>query len=230
MVIPLYDINPRRTVRVPYVTYGLIGACTFIYGVFQSGLAIDANFASVVGFGMVPADFPGLDLSTSAGIPEPLTLITYMFLHGGWLHLLGNMLFLWVFGDNVEDAMGHIKFLMFYMLCGIAGRLAHSYMLPSSKLPLIGASGAVAGVIAAYLILHPRVLVWVLAFRIIPLRISAAWVLGVWVVTQLAMVLLNQPDQVAWWAHVGGMAAGAVLILFLRRPGVPLFDRWLTPA
>ena len=98
-------------------------------------------------------------------------------------------------------------------------------MLPTSKLPLIGASGAVAGVIAAYLMLHPRVRVWVLAFRFIPLRISAAWVLGVWVVTQVVMVLVNQPDQVAWWAHIGGLVAGAVLIVFMRRPGVPLFDR-----
>ena len=92
-----------------------------------------------------------------------------MFLHGDILHLLSNMLFLWVFGDNVEDAMGHIKFLVFYLACGIAGGLAHALMLPASKLPLIGASGAVAGVIAAYLILHPRVMVWVLAFRFIPL-------------------------------------------------------------
>jgi membrane associated rhomboid family serine protease len=100
-------------------------------------------------------------------------------------------------------------------------------VLPASKLPLIGASGAVAGVIAAYLILHPRVMVWVLAFRFIPLRISAAWVLGIWVATQLFMVLLSQPDQVAWWAHIGGMVTGAILILFMRRPGVPLFDRGL---
>jgi membrane associated rhomboid family serine protease len=101
-------------------------------------------------------------------------------------------------------------------------------MLPDSQLPLIGASGAVAGVIAAYLLLHPRVLVWVLAFRIIPLHISAAWVLGFWVVSQFAMVLLNHSDQVAWWAHIGGMAAGAILVLILRRPGVPLFDRRLS--
>ena len=98
-------------------------------------------------------------------------------------------------------------------------------MLPSSSLPLIGASGAVAGVIAAYLILHPRVRVWVLAFRFIPLRISAVWVLGVWAVTQFIMIASAPVDQVAWWAHVGGMVAGAVLVLFLRRPGVALFDR-----
>ena len=163
-------------------------------------------------------------------MPEGYTLLTYMFLHGDILHLLSNMLFLWVFGDNVEDAMGHIKFLVFYLAVRRRRRACARLVLPTSKLPLIGASGAVAGVIAAYLILHPRVMVWVLAFRFIPLRISAAWVLGVWVATQLVMVLLNQADQVAWWAHIGGMVAGAILILFMRRPGVPLFDRGLTPV
>jgi membrane associated rhomboid family serine protease len=162
-------------------------------------------------------------------LPEGLTLITYQFLHGDIFHLLSNMLFLWVFGDNVEDAMGHVKFLIFYLLCGIVGGLAHAAFLPASGLPLIGASGAVAGVIAAYLILHPRVRVWCLAFRIIPLRIPAAWILGVWVVTQVLMVALAPADQVAWWAHIGGMVAGGVLILFMRRPGVPLFDRGLPP-
>ena len=122
---------------------------------------------------------------------------------------------------------GTSNFSLFYLLCGIAGGLAHALMLPTSRLPLIGASGAVAGVIAAYLILHPRVRVWVLAFRFIPLRISAAWVLGVWVVTQFVMIAIAPSDQVAWWAHVGGMVAGAVLVLVLRRPGVPLFDRGL---
>jgi membrane associated rhomboid family serine protease len=135
------------------------------------------------------------------------------------------MLFLWVFGDNVEDALGHGRYLLFYLICGVVAGLTHVFMLPTSKLPLIGASGAVAGVIGAYLVLHPRVRVWVLAFRFIPLKISAAWVLGVWVATQVAMVLLKQSDQVAWWAHIGGVATGALLILFMRRPGVPLFDR-----
>ena len=105
-------------------------------------------------------------------VPEGLTLITYMFLHTDILHLTSNMIFLWVFGDNIEDAMGHIKYLAFYVLCGIAAGLVQTLMLPTSRLPLIGASGAVAGTIAAYLILHPRVLVWVLAFRVIPLRMT----------------------------------------------------------
>jgi membrane associated rhomboid family serine protease len=147
--------------------------------------------------------------------------------HGDIFHLLSNMLFLWVFGDNVEDAMGHARFLAFYLLSGVAGGLAHAAIQSSSASPLIGASGAVAGVIAAYLMLHPRVRVWVLAFRFIPLRIAAAWVLGVWVVTQIMMAFVAPVDQIAWWAHVGGMVAGAILVLFLRRPGVLLFDRGL---
>jgi membrane associated rhomboid family serine protease len=119
---------------------------------------------------------------------------------------------------------------VFYLACGVAGGLAHAWMQPSSSLPLIGASGAVAGVIAAYLILHPRVRVWVLAFRFIPLRISAAWVLGVWAATQIVMIAIAPGEQVAWWAHVGGMVAGAILVLILRRPGVALFDRGLARA
>jgi membrane associated rhomboid family serine protease len=162
-------------------------------------------------------------------VPELVTLFTYQFVHGDILHLLSNMLFLWVFGDNVEDAMGHIKFLAFYLLSGVAGGLVHAGLSPSSAIPLIGASGAVSGVIAAYLMLHPRVRVWVLAFRIIPLRVPAVVVLGVWAVTQFVMVFLAPPggSGVAWWAHIGGMGAGAILVLFLRRPGVELFDRGL---
>ena len=162
-------------------------------------------------------------------MPERLTLVSYMFLHGDVFHLLGNMLFLWVFGDNVEDAMGHVRFVVFYLACGIFAGLTHAWMMPDSDMPLIGASGAVAGVIAAYIMLHPRVRVWVLAFRFIPLRISAALALGAWILTQLVMVALPQIGPVAWWAHIGGLVAGAALILVMRRPGVPLFDKRLTP-
>ncbi len=133
-------------------------------------------------------------------------------------------------GDNVEDAMGHFRFLVFYLLCGIFAGLAHSWMMPDSPNPLIGASGAVAGVIAAYLMLHPRVRVWVLAFQFIPLRLSAAVVLGVWILTQFIMILLPEVGPVAWYAHIGGLIAGAVLIVFMKRPDVPLFDRGLRIA
>jgi membrane associated rhomboid family serine protease len=232
--IPLSDDNPLRSVRFQWVTIGLIvvNVATFLLQYTPDGEAAIASFALIpselfqsplLGGAVVTADQP-------VQVPEGLTLITYQFLHGDVLHLLSNMLFLWVFGDNVEDAMGHTKFLVFYILCGVAGGLAHALALPTSGLPLIGASGAVAGVIAAYLILHPRVRVWVLAFRFLPLRISAAWVLGVWVVTQLVMIAVAPVDRVAWWAHVGGMVAGALLIVFLRRPGVPLFDRGLPAA
>ena len=221
--IPLSDDNPLRSVRFQWVTIALIAAnvVVFLLENTPDGQAAIASFALVpselfhvrIWGGTVPAPDQPLQ------VPEGLTLLTYQFLHGDILHLLSNMLFLWVFGDNVEDAMGHVKFLAFYLLCGIAGGLAHAFMLPTSRLPLIGASGAVAGVIAAYLILHPRVRVWVLAFRFIPLRITAAWVLGVWVVTQLVMIAIAPSDQVAWWAHVGGMVAGAVLVLVLRQAG-----------
>ena len=229
--IPLSDDNPLRSVRFQWVTIALIAANVVVFLLENT----PDGQAAIASFALVPTElfhvriWGGTVLAPDQPlqVPEGLTLITYQFFHGDVLHLLSNMLFLWVFGDNVEDAVGHVKFLAFYLLCGIAGGLAHAFMLPDSRLPLIGASGAVAGVIAAYLILHPRVRVWVLAFRFIPLRISAAWVLGVWVVTQFVMIALAPADQVAWWAHVGGVVAGAVLILVLRRPGVALFDRGL---
>jgi membrane associated rhomboid family serine protease len=229
--IPISDDNPLRSIRFQWVTVSLIAANVVVFLLESTQLRQSA----VLSLALIPSElfqvgvFGGFAPSAeqSLSVPEGYTLISYMFLHGDILHLLSNMLFLWVFGDNVEDAMGHIRFIVFYLACGIAGGFVHALALPSSKLPLIGASGAVAGVIAAYLILHPRVMVWVLAFRIIPLRISAAWVLGVWVATQFFMIILNQADQVAWWAHVGGMLAGAILVLFMRRPGVPLFDRGL---
>jgi membrane associated rhomboid family serine protease len=160
-------------------------------------------------------------------IPEPYTLLSYMFFHGDIIHLAGNMLFLYVFGDNVEDAMGHVRFLAFYLLCGVIAALTHAFMTSSSDSPLIGASGAVAGIIAAYLMLHPRVMVWGVAFKVIPLRITAAAALGLWIATQIVMVMLPQVGPVAWWAHIGGLIAGAVLVIFMRRRGVPLFDKGL---
>jgi membrane associated rhomboid family serine protease len=214
--IPLSDDNPLRAIRFQWVTVGLIVANVAVF-IWQSGSLGESAAAS---FALIPNELFQVKIFGGSAhgpldaldVPESYTLLTYMFLHGDIFHLASNMLFLWVFGDNVEDALGHIKYLVFYVVCGIAAGLVHAYMLPESKLPLIGASGAVAGVIGAYLVLHPRVLVWVLAFRFIPLKIPAAWVLGVWVATQLVMVLVNQSDQVAWWAHIrdpGGVHAQA---------------------
>jgi membrane associated rhomboid family serine protease len=229
LFIPLSDDNPLRFVRYQWVTIGIIAVnvIVFVLQFFGLSLALGSSLA------LVPAELLQVRVVhgfahgafDTLAVPEGLTLISYMFLHTDVLHLTTNMLFLWVFGDNIEDAMGHAKYLAFYILCGIAAALLHTLMAPTSRLPLMGASGAVAGTIAAYLILHPRVLVWVLAFRVIPLRVTSVWILGLWVATQLFMVLVKWGDQIAWWAHIGGMVAGGLLIPLMRRPDVALFDR-----
>lgn len=232
MFVPLHDTNPLKKIRFAYVTVGLIVLNVAVYVVLQTGWVIPLEDEDLSAFAVVPAqllaDAGGSTAFLASGailVPERLTLVTYMFLHGGWIHLTGNMLFLWVFGDNIEDAMGHIRFIMFYLMCGIFAALAHTYMLPDSDLPLIGASGAVAGVISAYLILHPKVKVWVLALWRIPIRITAAWALGIWILAQIVSLFFANEEAIAWWAHLGGLLAGAVFILFMRRRGVVLFDR-----
>jgi len=229
MFIPLYDINPLRTIKTPVVTRTLIIVTVLIFLLFESGLVIDAQMASVGIFGVIPAEFHlGAGLrSELAVVPESLTLVTYMFLHGGWMHLIGNMLFLWVFGDNIEDAVGHARFVAFYVLCGVAGGLAHALANPISEAPLIGASAAVAGTLAAYLILHPKVKLWVLVLGRIPLKVSALWVIGAWILFQFVNLFIALDQETAYWAHIGGLLAGAVLIPFMRRTDVPLFDRGL---
>jgi membrane associated rhomboid family serine protease len=227
--IPLRDDNSLKSIPFQYVTVSLIALNVIVYLLEVGGL----DQSSIASFGVTPSQLFGTTLQIPAGpdatdaIPfaPGATLVTYMFFHADIFHLVGNMLFLWVFGDNVEDAMGHVRFLFFYFACGIFAALFHSWMLPNSDLPLIGASGAVAGVIAAYLMLHPHVGVWVLAFKFIPLRITAGLALGLWIALQIVMIALADVGPTAWWAHIGGLIAGAVLIVFLRRPGVALFDR-----
>lgn len=244
MFVPLHDENRLKSIRFQYVTVALIVLNILVY-VFEQTDIGDALLGS---FALIPSELLGVSIPAGAvpgSVPEPATLLSYMFFHGSIYHLAGNMLFLWVFGDNVEDAMGHVKFLAFYLACGIFAGLTHTVIAnsplgvslsdlasgnsdaPASVLnmPLIGASGAVAGVIAAYLMLHPRVRVWVLAFNAIPLRISAAFALGIWILMQIVMVAIPHDGPVAWWAHIGGLVAGAILVLFMRRRGVPLFDQ-----
>jgi len=225
--IPLSDDNPLRYVPYQYVTVGFIAVNVLVYS-WQI-----AGFGPIAGasFALVPAELfqaglfaPAYGRYDTLAVPEGWTLFTYMFFHADFLHISTNMLFLWVFGDNVEDAMGHLKYFCFYIVCGATGGFVYACMSPSSWQPLVGASGAVAGVIAAYLILHPRVRVWVLVFRLIPVRISALWILGIWIVAQAFMLVFSRGDQVAWAAHIGGIVAGTVLIAFLRRPALPLFD------
>ncbi len=234
LFIPVWDQNPVKKIRFQAVTLGLVAANIFIYVVFQSEAVSAVDFYNIWGYALIPAELLNAGFfgdSTyqvfggQAPVPERLTLLSYMFLHGSILHLVGNMAFLWVFGDNVEDAMGHIRFLLFYIMCGVFAGLAHTLSDPGSAQPLIGASGAVSGVVAAYLMLHPKVRLWVLALPFFPLRISAGLALGVWVLFQVYSLFFSADSHTAWWAHIGGLAAGAILVLFMRQPGVPLFDR-----
>ncbi|MCP8896895.1 rhomboid family intramembrane serine protease [Shinella daejeonensis] len=227
MFIPLHDANSLKYIKVQYVTIGLIAVNVVVWLV--TGLASTQAFsdAAVVGLGYIPAvvfDFADLEPSLVL-VPQDATYITYAFLHSDGLHLASNMLFLWVFGDNVEDALGHLRFLAFYLLCAAAGALAHGLIEPHSEAPLIGASGAVSGVIAAYILLHPRIRVWVLVFFRIPLPLPAVIPLAFWIAQQFYMLVIGGDPGVSWGAHVGGILAGAFLVVFLRRRGVPLFDR-----
>ena len=233
MFVPLHDKNPITHIRFQYITIGLILVNIAVFFLFQSSLIYQNSEASWASFALVPSEFlpEGLIGPSIPGenydffpIPEKWTLITYMFLHGGLMHLLGNMLFLWVFGDNIEDAMGHVRFLIFYILCGVAAGLAHSFMAPNSTMPLIGASGAIAGIIGAYLMLHPKVQVWVLVLGRIPLPVNAALAIIAWFLFQIFHVVYMSDGNTAWWAHIGGFVAGVILVLFMRRRGVTLFN------
>lgn len=215
-MFPIRDHNPSG--RTPFVTFALIAlnAVVFLgYWLTLPEFQIDRFFTE---WGLVPAR-----LTQAEGLP---TLFTSMFLHAGWMHIIGNMLFLWIFGDNLEDEMGHAGFLAFYLASGLAAALAQTAMDPGSAIPMVGASGAIAGVMGGYLLLFPKARVDVLFIFIIFFRIFAipAWiVLGVWFGLQLFSGFSTPADMggVAYWAHAGGFAGGLVLTLpaFLRRGG-----------
>jgi membrane associated rhomboid family serine protease len=232
--VPIYDYNDLTYIKFQYVTLALIACNIAVYTVEALALepAMIASFAIVPGELIQVGVFGGhAAVSGDAlAVPEWATLLTYMFFHGDVLHLIGNLLFLWVFGDNVEDACGHARYLALYLACGVLAGLTHVAMVPGSAAPLIGSSGAVAGIIAAYLVLHPRVRVWVIAFKFLPLQISALWALGAWIVLQIVMLVLPQAGPVAWWAHIGGLIAGGLLVVLMRRPGVVLLDQRREPT
>lgn len=227
MFIPIHDRNPLTIIPWQFVTLLLILLNMAVF-LWQEGLAEKALVASQYAWGMTPSVLWQQRMLPEgvAVIPEGLTLISYAFLHGGWLHLLGNMLFLWVFGDNIEDSMGHLRFLLFYLLCALAAALTHAVMDRGSEIPLIGASGAIAGILGAYLVLHPRVKVLVLMFGRLPLRLPVWLLLPLWFGFQFfSLSLTGGEDNTAWWAHIGGFIAGMLLIVPMRYKTVPLFDR-----
>ncbi len=228
-MIPLHDDNP--TDLWPVFTVLFISACVLAF-VWQFSLGTVANQQAVYSLGVIPAvllDKVSLPPEL-AKIPAELTILTSMFLHGGLMHLGGNMLYLWIFGNNVEDALGHVRFIVFYVLCGVAAVFGQVFQNPSSEIPMIGASGAISGVLGAYLLLYPqaRVLVFIpLGFFSQLIRLPAGWVLGFWFVIQIVSSVFADPDAagVAWFAHIGGFIAGMALVPLMKKSDVRLFQK-----
>ena len=206
MLFPYKDDNPR--ILVPYVTYCIIGINALIF-VLQFNLGISdpsAEKAFIYRFGFIPADF------------SLITIFTSMFLHGGISHIMGNMWFFWVFGDNVEGVLGHLKYAIFYLMCGLAATISQLLINPNSTIPMVGASGAIAGVLGMYMIRFPHARVHVFAFIIIfftTFRVPAMFVLGFWFFNQLTngfgSLGFDTTGGVAWFAHIGGFIAGVML-------------------
>ncbi len=221
MVLPLYDDNPLKLPRPPYATWGLIALNVLIF-LFQVSADGPAERAIVASFGATPAALIR-DIHTTGALPPELTLITSMFLHGGWDHLLGNMIYLFVFGDDIEEALGWIRFLVFYLLCGVLAALGFIALDVHSTTPLIGASGAISGVLAAYLMLRPCAKVTVFVLRAV-IRVQAYWVIGGWILLQLFYFGAHENDGVAYAAHLSGLIAGAGLFWLMRPRNVELFE------
>jgi membrane associated rhomboid family serine protease len=227
-MIPLRDDNP--TARKPLLAITLIAVNVLVF-LYQVSLSPRAGELFVYQFGAIPAVVVGtqrLPVQVEA-IPPVLSLFSSMFLHGGWMHLIGNMWYLWIFGDNIEDAMGRARFLAFYLVTGLAASAAHALSDPASQIPTIGASGAISGVLGAYFMLYPhaRILVLIpLGFFTRLIYVPAVVALGFWFLFQLLSGAMSsaQGGGVAWWAHIGGFIAGMLLVGLFKRREVHYFN------
>ncbi|HEX7343775.1 MAG TPA: rhomboid family intramembrane serine protease [bacterium] len=223
-MIPIRDENPART--FPLVTMCLIAVNVAVF-IYQLTLPAADLHRFITGFGLIPAEILGRAPRIHAAIPQALTLITAQFLHGGIFHLLGNMLYLWIFGNNIEDLLGRFRFVIFYLLCGTLAAVAHIILNPMSMLPMVGASGAIAGVLGAYLVSFPRARITILIFVfffVTTTQVPALVVLGLWFIMQLFYVLGDLGGggaNIAYMAHIGGFLAGLWLVRKFR-PGL----RW----
>ncbi|HYF39948.1 MAG TPA: rhomboid family intramembrane serine protease [Gemmatimonadales bacterium] len=231
-MFPYRDDNP--TLATPIATLLLIGANIMLWVVVQGMGAEPSLSRSVCELGLIPGEFLGylpegysIPLSRTASCVMTsenswFTPLSSMFLHGGWFHLIGNMWFLWVFGNNVEDSMGHFRYFFFYIICGLGAAAAQTLVNPASAIPMVGASGAISGVMGAYVVLYPRVRVHVLVILIIFITrivVPAYLMLGYWFLLQLVGGgLSSEEGGVAFWAHAGGFVAGAALIAYFRDP------------
>ena len=227
-MLPLNDDNPIHSTPVATVTF--IIACCMVF-LYQSSLLSSRGELFIYQYGAIPAVLFGqaaLPPEVMA-IPAAATVLTSMFLHGSWMHLIGNMLYLWIFGNNIEDVMGSVKFVMFYLLCGAIASVSHALTDPISTVPMVGASGAISGVLGAYLLLFPHARVLLFAPLIGTTYVPAGIVLGFWFVMQIlsgGASLGSQGGGVAFFAHIGGFVAGMILIGFFKRPDV----RYFAPA
>ncbi|MBI5190211.1 MAG: rhomboid family intramembrane serine protease [Nitrospirae bacterium] len=215
-MLPLKDDNPTRT--LPFVTIGLIAvnAAVYIHMVLLGPIDVEGFVAE---YALVPAGFFGG--AVGAASVGRASILTSMFMHGGLLHIGGNMLFLWIFGDNVEDRIGHVRFLLFYLACGLAAAFAHMLGDPSSSTPMIGASGAVSGVLGAYMLLFPGARVLTLVFVFL-MWVPAALVIGVWITVQILSSMESYGTGhtgIAWTAHIGGFFAGMAIVLLMGGKG-----------
>jgi membrane associated rhomboid family serine protease len=221
MVVPIYDDNPFADPIKPVVNWGLIALnlAVFFYEAGASEVGLERLIEI---YSLIPAVLVG-DVPAPSALPRFVTIVSYQFFHADILHLLGNMVFLWVFGDDIERALGRLRYLVFYLACGAIGGLVFVFSAPHSKIELIGASGAIAGVVVAYAMLRPCARVTVLVW-IVPLRIAAYWVIGLFIATQLWNLGAASKSEVAYWCHFGGMLAGAVLFPLMKPVGVRLFE------
>jgi membrane associated rhomboid family serine protease len=221
-MFPLRDTIPSRT--FPFVTLSLIviNLLVFFYEL-SLGPALN-DFLNT--HGIIPAEYLNINQKNPIQLMVlTLPLFTSIFLHGGWFHVIGNMWYLWIFGDNIEDRTGHFRFLIFYILCGMLAGLTHILMNPHSSIPTVGASGAIAGVMGAYFLLFPRSKILTLVFLFIFIQIieiPALFFLGFWILFQfisgsLSAGLTENSGGVAWWAHIGGFLIGLILVLFFKR-------------
>ncbi|MCO6439498.1 MAG: rhomboid family intramembrane serine protease [Nitrococcus mobilis] len=220
--------DDRPSAIPPLVNVGLIAVC-FVVFIWQMTLDPLARLRAVYALGTIPATLiGGAHLSAAvAVIPAVLTPLTSMFLHKSWMHLLGNLFYLWLFGDSVEDSMGHRRYLSFYLIVGVVAVIAQAYPEPHSTAPMIGASGAISGVLGAYMLLFPRanVLALIPLGRLTQLiRVPAALVLGLWFVLQLLLSVVGADPGTGFRAHIGGFIAGMILAPFFRRQGIPLWQ------
>ncbi|MDH3317147.1 MAG: rhomboid family intramembrane serine protease [Gammaproteobacteria bacterium] len=227
-MIPLKDNNP--TTLIPFVNWTVMGLCVLVF-FWQLGLGPRGNQEAIFALGVVPAVLlQGARLPPEiALVPPELTIYTSMFMHGGWMHLIGNMLYLWIFGDNVEDSMGHARFIIFYLVCGTVAVFAQALPDPQSTIPMIGASGAISGVLGAYLLLHPHARVVVLVpfgFLSQVILLPAGVVLALWFGLQLLQSALTPKGVagVAFGAHIGGFLAGMALVPLFKLRRVRLFS------